>query len=207
MREEKKEMRGENLEVIKEDHKENLEIMKIEEIISIYIDNVMYIDIERHNIDDALIGGFPLYITNEFLVLSKVYDFRNDGITILRIKDITKISPFGHNSFIEDICKSEGLDKIQNPYINLDSINSILSSIDTKEHYVTIQCEESDTELYFSIGIILNVADDYVSMKVFNTNGKWDSKVREIPYKEITLISIDDYYSKMLFKYKDRIKI
>lgn len=177
----------------------------MQDIINMCIKNSSYMDIERSNIDDELIGGFPLCVTDQFLIISKIYDFRNDGVTLLRIKDITSISPFGHRTFIENICKAEGLDKIQNPYKNLNSLYDVLLNIDTNKQYITIQCENYDNDLYFSIGKILKVAEEYVYMKVFDTEGIWDNIAREIPYKDITLISINDNYSNMFYKYMNKI--
>lgn len=173
----------------------------MKKIIEQCIEFSTYIDIERNKIEESFIGGFPLQITDQFLVLSKIYDFRNDGVLILRTKDITNVYSVDENSLYEKICKDEGLDKVCNPFVKLDSLCDIILNKDIREHYITIQCEKSDNEQYFSIGLIISADNKNIIMKSFNINGEWENELRKIPLEEITLISVNDYYSKMFFKY------
>lgn len=171
------------------------------EVIEYHIKNKMVITIERIEIEKEALIGFPLLVNSEILIMSKIYDFHDEGIIILNFNDITDAYSKESDSVFEQICKNEKLDKIENPFPMCKNKYDVLQKIDTEVKYVTIQCERDETELYFSIGKIVNISDENVEMQVFDKKAVWESDTQVIPLCEITLIAIDDYYSKMYYNY------
>lgn len=172
-------------------------------IIEYHIKNRMLINIERNMIEKELIVGFPLFVNDKILIISKIYDFHYEGEVIINTSDVSDAYSNESDVFYEYICKEEKLDQVTNPFKDAVDIYSSLLSINTKNQYATIQCEKNSTELYFSIGKIIEVSNEVVMMKVFDAEGKWENDMRKIPIAEITLISVGDYYSKMYYKYME----
>lgn len=176
----------------------NNEILKT---IRYHIKEKLLITIERNQIEEEVLYGFPLFVNSEILIMTKIYDFRDEGILVLKLSEISDAYSKESDVFFEKICKYEGLDMIINPFPTCETMYDILLIIDTDVQYITVQCEKNESELYFSIGRIEEVTSTAVIMKTFDACGQWEPGVRIIPYEEITMISIGDHYSKTYYKY------
>ena len=171
------------------------------ETIQYQIIGKLLITIERNCIEKEVLRGFPLYINSEILIMTKIYDFHDEGIVVLKTSDISDAYSKESDVFFEKMCKQEKLDKVSNPFPSCETMYDILSAIDTNIQYITIQCEKEESELYYSIGKLVNVTPAVVTMKTFDTSGRWEEDVRTIPFEAITMISIGDHYSKTYYKY------
>jgi hypothetical protein len=168
-----------------------------------HIENQMIITIEREKIDkNEKITGFPLMLSEELLMMSKIDDFRDDGFLVMRIEDITDAYSKESDAFYEEICVKEGLKQkaFENPIIDIAGFASVLKQLVCYNKFVTIQCEFEDDELYYSIGKITKFEDNVVSFNNFDKMGIWEETERIIPTDKVTLISIEDYYSNMFYK-------
>lgn len=58
------------------------------EIIKYHISQKMIVKIERNNIDEIMIG-FPVELSNEFLLMNIINDFHDEGFAIIKVNDIT----------------------------------------------------------------------------------------------------------------------
>lgn len=169
--------------------------------IQYHIIEKLLITVERNCIEKEVLRGFPLYINSEILIMTKIYDFHDEGILVLKTSDISDAYSKESDVFFEKICKQEELDRFVNPFPSCETMYDILLAIDTNIQYITIQCEKEESELYYSIGKLGTVTPTAVTMNTFDTSGHWEADVRTIPYEAITLISIGDHYAKTYYKY------
>ena len=187
-----------------QDKNSDCKLNEIIETIEYHINNEMIIKIKRENIDDNEILGFPLGLSEEILLISRVVDFRDDGCLIIRLKDITDAYSLESNSFYEEICKKEGVRAIaqnENPITNISDLHLILSKLVGFKGFVSIQCELEDNELYYVIGEIISVQEKEIKFRSFDLQGKWTDKELSIPIDDITMVGFNDNYSKMFYKY------
>lgn len=174
------------------------------EIIDYHIENKMIITIEREFNDKTdSIMGFPIAISKNFLLMTVIYDFHDEGYTVLRLSDICDAYSKESNNFYEKICIAEGLqDKISTVFIeDISSIRQILRQMQNYDGYISIQCEEQIERNSFYLGEIMDIKDCHLIFKDIGPDGKWDEELNTILFDDITQISFDNYYSKMFYKY------
>jgi len=192
---------------MQKEHQEKTPKNNIEEIIQTikdHIENKMFIRIERAQIDEnEKIEGFPLFQSEKLLLISKVVDFRDEGFLIMRIEDITEAYSKESDTFYEEICVKEGLQTkmTENPITDITDFTSVIRQLFDYNKFITIQCEYTKNELYYSIGTISSIGKDVIKFNNFDKMGIWEDTERLISLNEITLVSIEDYYSSVFYKY------
>lgn len=171
------------------------------DIIQYHITEKLLITIERSCIEKEVLRGFPLYVNSEILIMTKIYDFHDEGVVVINTFDISDAYSKESDNFIEKICKTEKLDRVDNPFPLCETMFDVLLTIDTNTQFITIQCEKEETELYYSIGKLQSVTPTAIMMNVFDVTGHWEEDVRTIPCDAVTMISIGDHYSRIYYKY------
>ncbi len=174
------------------------------EIIQYHIDNKFIMTIDRCFDDEtASTMGFPICLSENFVLTTIITDFRDEGYAILRTKDIIDAYSNERDSFNEQICISEGLqDKIYQEHIKgMDSLKEIFLQLQKYDGFICIQCEQQLERCSFYMGEIIAIGDDNVSFKDVGMDGIWDDEIHSILYEDITQISYGDNYSKMYYKY------
>lgn len=174
------------------------------EIIQYHIDNKFIMSIDRcFNSETTSTVGFPICLSDKYILTTIITDFRDEGYAILRTKDIVDAYSNESDSFNEQICVSEGLqDKIQQEHVKeIDSLKQILSQLKKYDGFICIQCEQQLERCSFYMGRIISIEDDSISFKDIGIDGIWDDAIHVIPYEDITQISFGDNYSKMYYKY------
>ena len=174
------------------------------EIIQYHIDNEFMITIDRYfNKEIVSTTGFPICLSEEFVLTTVIVDFHDEGYAIVRTKDIVDAYSYEIDSFNEQICISEGLqDKIQQEHVKeIDSLKQILLQLKKYDGFICIQCEQQLERCSFYMGKIIAIEDNNVSIKDIGMDGVWDGEIHDIPYEDITQISYGDNYSKMYYKY------
>jgi hypothetical protein len=195
----KKVIQAEHHEILKGSNR-----LSIIQTIGEHIENKMIITIERERIDkEEKLNGFPILLSNELLVMSKIVDFHEEGFIVLRLEDITDAYSKDSDAFYEEICIKEGLrDKIaENQITDILDFYSVFERLSDYNEYIVIQCEFEDNEQYFSIGKILSIEKDVIHFSNFDKMGMWEESERVIPIDKVTLVSIKDYYTNMFYKY------
>ena len=67
------------------------------------------IQVERADVDpDINYTGFPVWLSDSFLLMTNVYDFHDEGYVLLRTSDISKVAAQDAD-FYAKICIQEGL--------------------------------------------------------------------------------------------------
>ena len=79
-----------------------------------YIRDCKMIRVERAAVDpDINYTGFPVWLSDSFLLMTNVYDFHDEGYVLLRTSDITKITAKDAD-FYEKICIQEVIYALSN---------------------------------------------------------------------------------------------
>lgn len=174
------------------------------EIVQYHIDNRFLMTIDRcFNGETTSTIGFPICLSDKYILTTIITDFHDEGYAVLRTKDITDAYSNESDSFNEEICISEGLqDKVKQNFIKeIDSLNQVLFQLKKYNGFMCIQCEEQVERCSFYMGNIITIEEDSVIFRDVGTDGKLEDEIHSIPYKEITQISFGDNYSKMYWKY------
>ena len=176
---------------------------KIIETISNHIEHEMLIKIERAGIEEHDISGFPLILSEHLLVMSNIFDFHNEGFSVIRLKDITDAYSKESCAFYEQICISEGLKKRANDSLIKDATDfaAVLRQLIPYDKFVTIACELEDSEFSFSIGKVSSVDGSIVQFHYFDSMGVWEDEMRSIPLHEITRVAIGGHYANVFYRY------
>lgn len=168
-------------------------------------DNKMLLRVERNEtIDKEDIIGFPISVSEKLLLMSNVVDFHDEGYLVVRMSDIVEAYSLESDAFYEKICSEEGLKTKafnQNTLKSIADFKDVLNQLLGYPGFISISCDLLDSELYFSIGQVVSVEDEFVEFKHFTPDGIWESNERKIPIEQITSVAFGDNYSKIYFKY------
>ena len=176
-------------------------------IIQYHMDNKFIMTIDRcFNGEITSVVGFPICLTEEYILTTVIVDFRDEGYAILRTRDIVDVYSNESDFFNEQICISEGLqDMIKQEYVQeMESLDQILLQLKRYDGFICIQCEQQLEKCTFYLGKIINIENDGINFKDVGMDGIWDDEIHKILYEEITQISYGDNYSKMYYKYVDK---
>ena len=174
------------------------------EIIQYHIDNKFIMSIDRcFNGETTSTVGFPICLSDNFILTTIITDFRDEGYAILRTKDIIDTYSNESDSFNEQICISEGLqNKIHQEHVReIDSLKQIFLQLNNYDGFICVQCEQQLERCSFYMGKIVAIDEDNVSFKDVGMDGVWDDEIHDISYEDITQVSYGDNYSKMYYKY------
>ena len=178
---------------------------EIIDIIKYHIENKMIMNIVREKIDkNEKMLGFPLNISKELLLISRIIDFRDDGYEIIRLRDISDAYSKESQAFYEEICIKENLRNKaiqENPVKDITNFISVATQLSNYDKFISIQCEFEDSGLYHSIGKISDIKGHLIYFHHFDLQGIWENEKMVIPIDKITLIGVNSYYANTFYKY------
>jgi hypothetical protein len=149
--------------------------------------------------------GFVLGLGRDLVLLHQFHDFYPEGYTALRVADVKRVRSGEHERFWEAMFRGEGLlERVGIPYeVPLDDFRSLLAALHGRGQHVIIECEDRKTseDDEFFIGRIIDLGDEAVSIRYFDSMGRWDEKPCVIDYGDITKIQFDTPYINTLTKY------
>lgn len=175
---------------------------ELNEVIQYHIDNKMILNIERAGISELNITGFPIFLTGNYLLMTNIYDFHDEGYVLIKTEDITDAYSNEDEAFYETVCIRENLHcKISTcPIKDMQDLKSIIEII-KHGRYITFHCEKENERCNFFMGKVKNISNDYVELLSLGADGKWNDKTDIVYFLDITMIVIDDNYAKMFYKY------
>ena len=80
--------------------------------------------------------------------------------------------------------------------IQLDDLQTIMESIRKLRKNVSISCDYTKTDDFF-IGAIVRVGRTSVTLREFETTGKWASGTTNVAYRTVSMITFDDEYTNV----------
>lgn len=174
------------------------------EVIEYHIENKMLLTVERGNIFESdKCRGFPIKVTDDFLLMTNIIDFHDEGYILLRCEDITDVYSKDSDLFYESVCFNEGLySKTKEcPVHVITDFTLILSQLNTYNKYISIHCENESEHCGYFLGKIDKMLDDGIKFRSIGVDGQWNEVIDYIPFCDITMITVEDYYAKMFYKY------
>lgn len=155
---------------------------------------------------DQTIHGFPLVMSDQFLVLQEIREFHLDGYAVVPLKNIYALRSGRAERAIERVLTGEGLyDHINLPYpLNLDSFQELFRSIQALAKNVIIETLEVDGDMIeesFVIGKITGFSKRSVAILNFDDAGYWNPEPTILGYKQIKWITFDSEYINLFSKY------
>ncbi len=163
------------------------------------------VQITRSYPGEPLHNGFILGLGRDLVLLQQFHDFYPEGFTALRVADIKRVRSSEHERFWEGMYRAEGLMELVgiSYQVPLDDFRSLLTALQEMDQHVIIESEDRKTADHddFSIGRVVALDDQSVSILNFDPLGVWDDEPCVIDYDDITKIQFDTPYINTLSKY------
>ena len=171
-----------------------LEALKTEEI---------YVDIYTDHYDESSFGFVRIFNDNFLLLEHYNEDGFYNGIIIFRRQDITRIRWDNNEvkSHLKTITRQEKIKELAD--INLDSIESILKSVDKTFGYVSLQIQDINSGLTI-IGQIEEMDTETIIIKEFGTMSTIDRSMLMFSIADITRVGAGGLYEKNLMKIHEK---
>ena len=150
-------------------------------------------------------NGFVLGLGRDLVLLHQFNDFYPEGLTALRIADIKRVRSGKHERFWEKMFRAEGImEQVGISYeVLLDDFRSLLAALHGRGQHVIVESEgrKSADQDDFTIGRVVDLGEDAVSILNFDPLGVWDDEPCVIDYDDITKIQFDTPYLNTMSKY------
>ncbi len=158
------------------------------------------VQIERGGLENEYWNGFPLVVSDDFVLMRTLHDFALDGFAVLRLRDVTAVRSSDTERFFERVLRAEGmLDKVAAPRpVLMRSWRSVLESVRAHYRYAILECER---EGEFLLGELVSVDDESVSLHYLQVNGTRERALTRVSLDELTLVRFDEQYVNLFGKY------
>lgn len=157
--------------------------------------------INRDMIDDLSIYCYPLWLTDQLVLVANVYDFQIDGYKILRTDCITEVFCGQAEAFNERIMQAEGVRVNRESALEpLPSFKHVCMQLKERNETTIVQCESYEESRFF-IGRILEVRKTEVLLRTFDGLGIWDEQPIAVPFSDITCVAYGGRYATIISKY------
>jgi tetrahydromethanopterin S-methyltransferase subunit F len=140
-------------------------------------------------------------MSQKYLLVKYWYDFLFDGYKIVRLEDITEVI---QEKFVEKIHEREKIvanNELTAP-INIDGWQQIFCGFLFSNMVISIECEHIDGVIFY-LGKILGATASSVEILQFDGEGKWDECKTMVEFQDITCISFNSRYIKIMSKYTE----
>ena len=166
------------------------------------------VTVRRDDIDDNGIQGYVLAVSDQLVALQYVYDFRLDGLMILRTDDLTAIDCSETSRFQNDLLVREGLVQavpFDKPF-DLASWPAVIGQLSREFPLLIVECEALH-EPEFAIGRVHGVSDEVVDLEYFNGAGQWENELVAIEFADISSCQVDTNYLNIYRRHFERIAL
>ncbi len=165
-------------------------------------DNRNLISIERKEIDANRIQGFILGASTNLVLVQYVYDFKLDGLMILRVSDISDLRRSKTDKFQLKLLKDENIYDRVNFNVNYDPTDwkTAILGLNKDFEYFILE-NELASDPVFLIGRITKITPRSVHLKYFSGAGNWDKEPSVIKYSDITACQVDTNYINVYRRY------
>jgi flagellar basal body rod protein FlgB len=156
------------------------------------------VDVYRDRISEESLTGVVADFNDEFLYMSLLTDDgENNGISVFFRPNITRIRTGGNvRSSISELGKFRATE-VKFPNINLTSIDTVLSSIQSQYGYVNLHTEDMDDDICF-IGEITDQDEKWVSLLGYGTMTTRDTNTILLEKEEISRVDAGAKYEESI---------
>jgi len=166
------------------------------------------VTVRRDDIDDNGIQGYVLAMSDQLVALQHVYDFRLEGLMILRLADLTDVECSATSRFQNDLLVREGLAQAV-PFdkrFDLGSWPEAIGQLAREFSLLIIECEALH-EPAFAIGRVHGVSGEAVELDYFNGVGQWEDERVEIEFADISSCQVDTNYLNVYRRHFERVAL
>ena len=164
---------------------------------------------DHNGLDLINFSGTIFAHNEEFIIMSSIYNFNEDGFVVISKSDISEIKKGENELFYDKILISEGIkEKIEVRFLELDfKLGTYVEMFESlKNNGFPIIIENLyGTKNICLIGPIFKVKKKKVFVDYFNARGEYDLKPVAIKFKDITFFRFDDLYTNLYFKHSKRV--
>lgn len=159
------------------------------------------------DISDDPVFGYLLSLSDDLALFHAFADFDPDGYIIIRTADVDEVRRSEHEAFWDQMLAAEKLlsGLIRPPEINIDSIRSAINSVASLYPQMIILSERTDEEgdlwEVFNIGSVVEIHEDLLEFRTYDSLGVWEEKPRTIWYSDITTIKFDTRYANIFWRH------
>ena len=141
-------------------------------------------------------NGFVLAVYEPWFLLWQFHDFYPDGFTVMHVDDIERIRHGPYEDYWLKMLQTEGIvQSLPEANFLIDDLHSMLKQLKAKPANCVIECEGYEGEdSNFYIGRVVDVEADLCRFAYFDTLGRWDDELHEIPFDQITRLEFDTPY-------------
>ncbi len=158
--------------------------------------------------DDWQEEGYPLKVSERWVLLHSKWDFHLDGYTLLRLEDITKIRPDARTSDSQRLLKKERVPEKVGISFDLDisTMQSILRGLRAAGENVTLHFDYPDEEIKCCyLGSPIRIWTKTASFLTIGTDAVWDPEPARVIYEEVSKLEFGDEYLNVYSKYAGKI--
>ena len=163
------------------------------------------VSVHRGEIDENAIQGFVLASSEELVVLQYVYDFRLDGLMVLRAKDVTEVRCSATDKFQKGLLAQEGL--LENvPFrapFDLRDWRSVINQLSKQYALMILECE-AEEEKDFVIGRVLKTTSTGVQVEYFSGAANWAESPAKLKFKDVTCCQVGTNYASFYQRHFER---
>lgn len=163
------------------------------------------ISLRRASIDANAIQCFVLGSSDQLVLLQYVYDFNLDGLMVLRTSDISDVSRSKTDELQERLLAEEGL-LSRVPFgqtVDLRSWRHAITDLSSIHPLLILERELLD-EPDLSIGRILKVEAEEVTLKFFTGAANWLDEPDRLRYDDITSCQANTNYVNVYQRHFER---
>ncbi len=159
------------------------------------------VSIRRKKINNDRIQGFILDFSKNLILIQHVSNFHLDGLTILRVMDISNIESNKTDQVQTEILKANGVFAQVNfdREYKLTNWRSVFSTLASEYPLITIE-DEGDCPILM-VGQLKNIREKSVKIHEFTSSGRWLGDISEMNYKAINSFRVGNHYANMYQKY------
>jgi hypothetical protein len=166
------------------------------------------VSVRRDDIDDNSIQGYVLAVSDRLVALQHVYDFRLEGLMILRTEDLTDVEYAATSQFQNELLVREGLTQAV-PFdkrFDLENWPAAIRQLAREFPLLIVECEALH-EPAFAIGRVHGVSEEAVDLEYFDGVGQWEKDLVEIEVEDISSCQVDTNYLNVYRRHFERMAL
>lgn len=147
--------------------------------------------------------GVPIAVTDEYVLLRQLVDFRFDGYVVVRLSDVVLVV---HDEFATRVIRSENMHDFTVPTSVTavatameSSMHDVVTAVMNRYRYAVLDRNEEVDE--FHLGEIVRVSNDDASIVLIDGEGVCEKVPTRVPIDEIAVVRFDELYVNLCGKY------
>jgi hypothetical protein len=154
------------------------------------------------DVKDEYVHGFPLALSDEFLLMREERDLWLDGYYVIPLWNFKEVRAGRFERSLDRIAKREGwLRKLGKPPrgVSIDSPALLLRGLQRRGRPIIIETtglipKSRPGESVLLIGPVVKVGDDAVWIHNFSATGKWDRRPEKVRFDDIATVQFASNY-------------